>query len=101
MQKLFRILSVLVIATFVLAACGGETPTNTHAAATTAPAAATNTTAPAAAATNTTAPAAAATNTTAPASTGGNLPKVTGNLTVWESYGSSHGSAESNAWTAA
>jgi len=26
---------------------------------------------------------------------------VTGELTVWESYGSSHGSAESNAWTAA
>src|SRR5204862_110465 len=42
-----------------------------------------------------------ANNKTGTGGTGGAMPKVTGSLTVWESYGSSHGSAESNAWTAA
>jgi len=59
-QKRFSILALLVILSMLLASCGGAADTPT-----TAPAAATNTTAPVAAATDTTAPA-AATNTTAP-----------------------------------
>ncbi len=101
MQKLLKLIGMLVIATFVLAACGGETPTATPVAPTTAPAAAaTNTTAPAAPAATDTAAMAGPTNT-AGSTSGSTLPKVTGNLTVWESYGSSHGSAESDAWTQA
>ncbi len=76
--KYVSLLVLLSMLLGVLAACGGDNPTNTPVPApptnTTAPAAvATNTTAPAAA-TNTTAPAAAATNTTAPAAAATNTP---------------------------
>jgi multiple sugar transport system substrate-binding protein len=95
-----RVSALLLIASFVLAACDMGNPTPVPPTATTAPAAATNTTAPAAdatattapavAATNTTAPAAAATNTTAPAM--GNGPTlntdVSGTVEFWHFWGS-------------
>ena len=107
----FSWLPVVVIMMMLVSACGGDTatptsipaaPTNTAAAAaptkTTAAAAPTNTAAMAAP-TNTAA-VAGPTNTTA-APSGGSMAPITGNVTVWESYGSSHGSAESDAWAAA
>src|SRR4051794_33132763 len=71
LRRLFTLAALISIMALLLAACGGETPTNTAVPApptdTTAPvAAATDTTAPVAAATDTTAPVAAATDTTAP-----------------------------------
>src|SRR5438270_13739608 len=81
-------LAVLAIMMLLVSACGTEaTATPPAAPATSPPAAATN-------------PPAAADTATPAAMTGG-MAKVTGTLTVWESYGSSHGSAESDAWTKA
>ncbi|HEX6609109.1 MAG TPA: hypothetical protein VF276_19570, partial [Chloroflexia bacterium] len=79
-HRMFALLATLALLLPLLAACGGETP------ATTAPAAATNTTAPApaAAATDTPASAAAApTNTTAPAAGNAGGEKVTLTMATW------------------
>src|SRR5689334_23633762 len=85
-KRIMGLATLLMVLSMLLAACGGETPTNTAVPA----AAATNTTAPAAAdtpatsaqATNTAAPAAAATDT--PASGGATTPS--GNMFSWRAY---------------
>jgi multiple sugar transport system substrate-binding protein len=75
-KKGLTVLTLLSMLGGLLAGCGAD------ATATTAPAPATNTTAPAAAATNTTAPAAAATDTTAPAAAATNTSSTGGAATA-------------------